>query len=58
MPQRRISLSAVGKGSFSLRSNAGDCGPEYDAPENLERLRSHGLGKKRLLALRKFALAH
>jgi protein phosphatase len=31
-------------------------GPEYDAPENLERLRSRGLGKKRALALREFAL--
>jgi len=31
-------------------------GPEYDAPENLERLRSRGLGKKRSLALREFAL--
>ena len=33
-------------------------GPEYDAPENLERLRSRGLGKKRSLALREFALGH
>jgi polynucleotide kinase-phosphatase len=31
-------------------------GPEYDAPENLERLRSRGLGAKRSLALREFAL--
>ena len=31
-------------------------GPDYDAPENLERLRSRGLGKKRSLALREFAL--
>jgi polynucleotide kinase-phosphatase len=31
-------------------------GPEYDAPENLERLRSRGLGGKRSLALREFAL--
>ena len=31
-------------------------GPEYDAPENLERLRARGLGKKRSLALREFAL--
>ena len=31
-------------------------GPEYDAPENLERLRGRGLGKKRSLALREFAL--
>jgi protein phosphatase len=31
-------------------------GPEYDAPANLERLRSRGLGRKRSLALREFAL--
>jgi protein phosphatase len=31
-------------------------GPEYDAPENLVRLRSRGLGGKRSLALREFAL--
>ncbi len=31
-------------------------GPEYDAPENLERLRSRGLAGKRSLALREFAL--
>ncbi|HEV2295331.1 MAG TPA: polynucleotide kinase-phosphatase [Tepidisphaeraceae bacterium] len=31
-------------------------GPEYDAPENLERLRKRGLGAKRSLALREFAL--
>ena len=31
-------------------------GPEYDAPENLVRLRSRGLGAKRSLALREFAL--
>jgi protein phosphatase len=31
-------------------------GPEYDAPENLQRLRSRGLGYKRSLALREFAL--
>ena len=31
-------------------------GPEYDAPEHLERLRSRGLGAKRSLALREFAL--
>ena len=32
-------------------------GPEYTAPENLERLRSRRLGSKRSLALREFALA-
>lgn len=31
-------------------------GPEYTAPENLERLRSRGLNAKRSLALREFAL--
>jgi protein phosphatase len=33
-------------------------GPEYDAPENLSRLRERGLGGKRNLALREFALGH
>jgi polynucleotide kinase-phosphatase len=31
-------------------------GPEYTVPENLQRLRSRGLGVKRSLALREFAL--
>jgi protein phosphatase len=31
-------------------------GPEYTAPENLDRLRARGLGAKRSLALREFAL--
>lgn len=31
-------------------------GPEYDTPENLERLRQRGLSAKRSLALREFAL--
>jgi protein phosphatase len=31
-------------------------GPEYTAPENLDRLRSRGLSEKRSLALREFAL--
>ena len=31
-------------------------GPEYSRPENLRRLRSRGLGHKRALALREFAL--
>jgi protein phosphatase len=31
-------------------------GPDYDRPENLERLRKRGLGFKRQLALREFAL--
>lgn len=33
-------------------------GPEYDAPGNLVRLRQRGLGGKRALALREFALGH
>ena len=33
-------------------------GPEYDAPDNLARLRERGLGGKRNLALREFALGH
>jgi len=32
------------------------CGPEYDAPEHLDRLRQRGLARKRSLALREFAL--
>lgn len=31
-------------------------GPEYDAPENLDRLRQRNLGAKRSLAMREFAL--
>jgi hypothetical protein len=31
-------------------------GPEYDLPENLDRLRSRGLSSKRSLAIREFAL--
>ena len=33
-------------------------GPEYDLPENLTRLRERGLGRKRSMALREFALGH
>ncbi len=33
-------------------------GPEYDMPENLDRLRQRKLGGKRMLALREFALGH
>jgi protein phosphatase len=32
------------------------CGPEYTLPHNLHRLRRRGLGRKRSLALREFAL--
>jgi len=31
-------------------------GPDYDAPHHLERLKQRGLGRKRSLALREFAL--
>ena len=31
-------------------------GPEYSAPENLERLKERGLSRKRSLALKQFAL--
>ncbi len=31
-------------------------GPDYTRPENLERLRQRGLGRKRSLALREYAL--
>lgn len=33
-------------------------GPEYDAPENLVRLRERGLRGKRKLAVREFAMGH
>jgi protein phosphatase len=33
-------------------------GPEYDAPDNLARLRERGVGGKRNLAIREFALGH
>jgi protein phosphatase len=32
------------------------CGPDYDSPENLERLKKRGLGRKRSMALHEFAL--
>jgi protein phosphatase len=31
-------------------------GPDYDAPEHLERLRTRGVGTKRNIALREFVL--
>jgi protein phosphatase len=59
-------LSFVARGARGLLQPAVKCrgseylriiyGPEYDAPENLERLRSRGLSTKRSLALREFAL--
>lgn len=33
-------------------------GPEYTAPENLERLKNRGLGKKRSMAAREYALGY
>jgi protein phosphatase len=59
-------LGFVAKGRQGLAQPAVKCrgreylriiyGPEYDAPENLERLRARGLSAKRSLALREFAL--
>jgi polynucleotide kinase-phosphatase len=59
-------LSYIAKGKKGLIQPAVKCrgreylrliyGPEYTALENLERLRSRGLGAKRSLALREFAL--
>jgi protein phosphatase len=59
-------LSFVARGPRGLLQPAIKCrgpeylriiyGPEYDAPENLERLRARGLNTKRSLALREFAL--
>ena len=59
-------LDFIAKGSPRLIQPALKCrgreylriiyGPEYTAPENLERLRSRGLGAKRSLAMREFAL--
>ena len=59
-------LSFIAKGQRGLTQPAVKCrgreylriiyGPEYSAAENLERLRSRGLFRKRSLALREFAL--
>src|SRR5204862_7346704 len=59
-------LDFIVRGSPGLVQPAGKCrgpeylriiyGPEYSVPENLDRLRSRGLGVKRSLALREFAL--
>jgi len=56
----------IGKGRHGLAQPAVKCrgreylriiyGPEYTMDENLQRLRSRGLGTKRSLALREFAL--
>jgi protein phosphatase len=60
-------LSFVARGGRGLLQPAVKCrgpeylriiyGPDYDVPENLERLRSRGLSAKRSLALREFALS-
>jgi protein phosphatase len=53
-PQNRLAQQAVKvRGKEYLRIIYG---PTYDAPENLSRLRNRGLGAKRSLALREFAL--
>ena len=59
-------LDFVGRGKRGLVQPALKCrgreylriiyGPEYTRPENLERLKKRGLGRKRSLALREFAL--
>ena len=59
-------LEFIAKGQRGLAQPAVKCrgreylriiyGPEYTAPENLDRLRSRGLSGKRSLALREFAL--
>ena len=59
-------LEFIARGSRGLVQPAVKCrgreylriiyGPEYTAPENLERLRARGLSAKRSLALREFAL--
>jgi protein phosphatase len=59
-------LDFITKGNKSIVQPAIKCrgreylriiyGPDYTAPEHLERLRSRGLGAKRSLALREFAL--
>ena len=59
-------LDFIAEGSKGLLQPAVKCrgreylriiyGPDYDAPDNLRRLKKRGLGKKRSLALREFAL--
>ncbi len=60
------SLDFVARGSRGILQPAVKCrgpeylriiyGPEYDVPDNLDRLRARGLSAKRSLALREFAL--
>jgi protein phosphatase len=59
-------LDFIARGQKSLLQPAVKCrgreylriiyGPHYDRPENLERLKNRGLGHKRSMALREFAL--
>jgi protein phosphatase len=59
-------LNFIAKGKKALTQPAVKCrgreylriiyGPEYTAPENLQRLRTRSIGRKRSLALREFAL--
>jgi protein phosphatase len=59
-------LSYIARGAKGMAQPAVKCrgpeylriiyGPEYDAPEHLDRLRKRGLGKKRALAIREFLL--
>jgi protein phosphatase len=59
-------LDFIARGARGLAQPAVKCrgreylriiyGPEYDAPEHLERLRARGLAAKRSLAMREFAL--
>ncbi len=59
-------MDFIGRGRKGLIQPAVKCrgrdylriiyGPDYDAPENLERLRKRGLNGKRSLAIREFAL--
>lgn len=59
-------LSFIARGKKGLLQPAIKCrgreylriiyGPDYDRPENLERLKKRGLGQKRAMAIREFAL--
>ncbi len=56
-----VSQTTKGLGQPALKCRGSEYlriiyGPEYDMPENLARLRHRGLGLKRSLALREFAL--
>jgi protein phosphatase len=62
-PLAFVARGAKGLVQPALKSRGGEYlriiyGPEYDLPENIERLRRRGLGRKRSLALREFALGH